>query len=216
MFKFQEATNLSQKGTSPTKEPSPPGRNSAEFHEIEGSMKAVKSIERFSSQSSNSLQSINSILSDEANASMLSYSSAVPNAKNSRPDSIPGTESEVSKQPTIEIDVPNENKISDKEANIESASQSLTDILDNVRPPRLLPPAASRDYARPVSPRSYHGSQESLAESIKSMNKAIASNPDLAGPMNRLPGGRGLQKHVDVSRIDLERQQKVIFRLIYI
>ena len=50
---------------------------------------------------------------------------------------------------------------------------------------------------------------ENFAESIKSINKTIASNPDLAGHMNRLPGGRGLQKHIDVTRIDLERQQKV-------
>ena len=163
MLIFQEAT---QQSTSPTKEPSPPGRNSAEFHEIEGSMKAVKSIDRFSSQSSNSLQSINSILSDEANASMLSYSSAAPMAKNSRPDSTPGTEPDVPKQSTIETTLPNEKNAADKETTIESASQSLTDMLDNVRPPRLLPPAASRDYARPISPRSYHGSQESLAESI--------------------------------------------------
>ena len=126
-----------------------------------------------------------------------------------RPNSIASPEVEVSKQPTIEVERPKENKTPEKETTIESASQSLTDILDNVRPPRLLPPAASRDYARPVSPRSFQGSQESIAESIRSMNKSIASNPDLAGSMNRLPGVRGLQKHVDVSRIDLERQQKV-------
>ena len=142
---------------------------------------------------------------------MLSYSSAVgPGAKNiSRPDGNPIIEAEVPNQPTVEVELSNETKTQEKEGTIESASQSLTDILDNVRPPKLLPPAAIRDYARPISPRSYHGSQESIAESIKSMNKAIASNPDLAGQMNRLPGSRGLQKHVDVSRIDLERQQKV-------
>ena len=40
-------------------------------------------MDRYSSQSSNSLQSINSILSDEANTSMLTYSSVAPkNAKN--------------------------------------------------------------------------------------------------------------------------------------
>ena len=142
---------------------------------------------------------------------MLSYSSAVgPGAKNiSRPDGNPGSEPEALNQPTIEVELSNENKTQEKEGTIESASQSLTDILDNVRPPKLLPPAANRDYARPISPRSYQGSQESIAESIKSINKTIASNPDLAGHMNRLPGGRGLQKHIDVTRIDLERQQKV-------
>ena len=167
----------------------------------------MKSVERFSSQSSNSLQSINSILSDEANTSMLSYSSAAVAAAvaciNPRPDSIHGIEVEANKLPKLEVETSENTKVPERDGGMESASQSLTDILDNVRPPKLLPPVVNRDLS---SLRSYQGSQESLAESI---DKSMASNPDLASHMIKLPGGRVLQKHVDVSRIDLERQQKV-------
>ena len=134
---------------------------------------------------------------------MLSYSSAAVACKNPRPDSIHGIEVEANKLSKLEVDTLENTKVPERDGGVESASQSLTDILDNVRPPKLLPPTVNRDLP---SPRSYQGSQESLAESI---DKSMASNPDLASHMIKLPGGRVLQKHVDVSRIDLERQQKV-------
>lgn len=163
----------------------------------------MKSVDRYSSQSSNSLQSINSILSDEANTSMLSYSSAAVVCKNPRPDSIHSIEVEANKVPIIEVETLENTKVPERDGGMESASQSLIDILDNVRPPNLRPPSVNHDLS---SPRDYQGSEESLAESIA---KSMASNPDIAGHMIKLPGGRVLQKHVDVSRIDVERQQKV-------
>ena len=163
-------------------------------------------MERFSSQSSNSLQSINSILSDEANTSMLSFTSSAVPSKYSRPENTPVSEAEAQHVPKVKVHLSEETKMSENEGVTESASQSLTDILDNVRPPQVRPPSAgNRELLTP----SYRGSQESLAESI---NKSIASNPDLSSSMIKLPGGRVLQKHVDTSRIDLERQQKVILK----
>ena len=204
-LQFQEANNSSSKGASPTKEPSPPVRNSAEFHEIEGSLKTVKSVDRYSSQSSNSLQSINSILSDEANTSMLTYSSVAAAPKNAKNDTIHAVEDNVNNVvPKVRIEHVEEIQSIEKEGGIESASQSLTDILDSVRPPKMRPPSAHREL---LGTR-YQGSQESLAESI---DRSMATTPDLTGSMTKLPGGRGLQKHIDMSRIDLERQQKVIY-----
>ena len=162
-------------------------------------------MERFSSQSSNSLQSINSILSDEANTSMLSFTSSAVPSKYSRPENTPVSEAEAQHVPKVKVHLSEESKMPVNEGVTESASQSLTDILDNVRPPQVRPPSGNRELLTP----SYRGSQESLAESI---NKSIASNPDLSSSMIKLPGGRVLQKHVDTSRIDLERQQKVIIK----
>ena len=68
----------------------------------------------------------------------------------------------------------------------------------------MRPPSAHREL---LGTR-YQGSQESLAESI---DRSMATTPDLTCSMTKLPGGRGLQKHIDMSRIDLERQQKVIY-----
>ena len=161
-------------------------------------------MDRYSSQSSNSLQSINSILSDEANTSMLTYSSVAAAPKNAKNDTIHAVEDNGNNVvPKVRIEHAEEIQTIEKEGGIESASQSLTDILDSVRPPKMRPPSAHREL---LGTR-YQGSQESLAESI---DRSMATTPDLTGSMTKLPGGRGLQKHIDMSRIDLERQQKVI------
>ena len=162
-------------------------------------------MDRYSSQSSNSLQSINSILSDEANTSMLTYSSVAAAPKSAKNDTIHAVEDNGNNVvPKVRIEHAEEIQAIEKEGGIESASQSLTDILDSVRPPKMRPPSAHREL---LGTR-YQGSQESLAESI---DRSMATTPDLTGSMTKLPGGRGLQKHIDMSRIDLERQQKVIY-----
>ena len=169
---------------------------------MERSLKAVKSADRFSSQSSNSLQSINSILSDEANTSFLSYSSTAAAAKNAKTDSIHATASDNNKNSTFESIALEEPEVQQKDVVVDSASQSLTDILDNVRPPKILPPSVSRDFLN----SSRRSSQDSLVESV---DRVVTPTSNPKSSMIKLPGGGVLQKHVDVTRIDLERQQKV-------
>ena len=180
-------------------------------------------MDRFSAQSSNtSLQSINSILSDEANTSFLSYSSTLAAVKNnsrshhfSNSDNPTKTESGNDAEDEFSTlstdgDTKGNDEKDDKEALLgRAASQSLSDILDHVRPPKILPPPSPSHLQLPRDVHA-HGSRESL----KSLTESLAvDNRGTVDPASssqlKLPSGAVLQKHVDISRLNVERQQKV-------